>query len=63
MRAQLYHSYAYTQKMLQQVIRFCVHSCLINNSQKLGGTKKMSFNRGIDTENMVHVHNEKLLIY
>ena len=32
-----------------------VHSCLIYNSQKLERTK-MSLNRGMDTENVVHLH-------
>jgi hypothetical protein len=33
-----------------------VHSSLIYNSQKLESTQ-MSLNRGMDTENMVHLHN------
>ena len=33
-----------------------VHSSLIYNSQKLKRTQ-MSFNRGIDTENVIHLHN------
>ena len=47
---------------------YCVHSCIIYNSQKLERTQ-MCLNRGIDTENMVHLHNgvllsnEKQLIY
>jgi hypothetical protein len=32
-----------------------VHSSLIYNSQKLEGTQ-MSLNRGIDLENVVHLH-------
>ena len=37
----------------------CVHRILIYNSQKLEKTQ-MSLNRGIDTENVVHLHNEIL---
>jgi hypothetical protein len=33
-----------------------VHSSLIYNGQKLERTQ-MFFNRGIDTENVVHLHN------
>jgi len=33
-----------------------VHSSLIYNSQKLERTQ-MPFNRGMDTENVVHLHN------
>jgi sulfur transfer complex TusBCD TusB component (DsrH family) len=33
-----------------------VHSSLIYNSQKLERTQ-MSLNRGMDTENVVHLHN------
>jgi hypothetical protein len=36
---------------------FCVHSSLICNSQKLV-TIQMFLNRGIDTENVVHLHKE-----
>jgi hypothetical protein len=39
-----------------------VHSSLIYNRQKLESTQ-MSFNRRMDTENMVHLHNEVLLSY
>ena len=39
-----------------------VHSSLIYNSQKLERTQ-MSLNRGMDTENMVHLHNGVLLSY
>jgi hypothetical protein len=39
-----------------------VHSSLIYNSQKLKKTQ-MSLNRGMDTENVVHVHNGVLLSY
>ena len=39
-----------------------VHSSLIYNSQKLERTQ-MSLNRGIDTENVVHLHNGVLLSY
>jgi hypothetical protein len=35
---------------------YYVHSSLIYNSQKLQRTQ-MSLNRGIDTENVVHLHN------
>jgi hypothetical protein len=37
-----------------------VHSSLIYNSQKLERIQ-ISFNRGIDTENVVHLHNGVLL--
>jgi hypothetical protein len=37
-----------------------VHSSLIYNIQKLKRTQ-MPFNRGIDTENVVHLHNGVLL--
>ena len=39
-----------------------VHSSLIYNSQKLG-TTQMFFNRGMDTEFVVHLHNGVLLSY
>jgi hypothetical protein len=39
-----------------------VHSSLIYNSQKLERTQ-MSYNRGMDTENVVHLHNGILLSY
>ena len=39
-----------------------VHSSLIYNSQKLERTQ-MFHNRGIDTENVVHLHNGVLLSY
>jgi hypothetical protein len=41
---------------------YYVHSCLIYNIQKLERTQ-MSFNRGTDTENVVHLHNGVLLSY
>jgi hypothetical protein len=37
-----------------------VHSSLIYNSQKL---ERMPLNREMDTENVVHLHNEVLLCY
>ena len=37
-----------------------VHSSLIYNNQKLERTQ-MSFNRGMDTENVVHLYNGILL--
>jgi hypothetical protein len=37
-----------------------VHSSFIYNSQMLESTQ-MSLNRGIDTENVVHLHNDVLL--
>ena len=40
----------------------CVHSSLIYNSQKLERTQ-MSFNKGMDIENVVHLHNGVLLSY
>jgi hypothetical protein len=52
-------SWAYIQKMLQHVIRTHVPLCsysLINNSQKLK-IIQMSLNRGMDTENVVHLHH------
>lgn len=39
-----------------------VHRSLIYNSQKLERTQ-MPFNRGMDTENVVHLHNGILLSY
>ena len=39
-----------------------VHCSLIYNSQKLERTQ-MPFNRGMDTENVVHVHHGILLSY
>jgi hypothetical protein len=39
-----------------------VHGSLIYNSQKLERTQ-MSLNRGMDTENVVHLHNGVLLSY
>ena len=39
-----------------------VHSSLINNSHKLERTQ-MPLNRGMDTENVVHLHNGVLLSY
>jgi hypothetical protein len=38
------------------------YSSLIYNSQKLEGTQ-MPLNRGMDTENVVHLHNGVLLSY
>jgi hypothetical protein len=37
-----------------------VHSSLIYNSQKLERTQ-MSLNKGMDTENVIHLHNGVLL--
>ena len=37
-----------------------VHSNLIYNSQELERTQ-MSFNRGMDTENSVHLHNSAII--
>jgi hypothetical protein len=39
-----------------------VHSSLIYESQKLERTQ-MSLNRGMNTENVVHLHNGVLLSY
>ena len=39
-----------------------VHSSLIYNTQKLE-RKQMFLNRGLDTENVVHLHNRVLLSY
>jgi len=39
-----------------------IHSSLIYNSQKLERTQ-MPFNRRIDTEDVVHLHNGVLLSY
>jgi hypothetical protein len=39
-----------------------VHSSLIYNSQKLGRTQ-ISLKRGMDTENVVHLHNRVLIGY
>ena len=38
------------------------HTSLIYNSQKLESTQ-MSLNIGVDTENVVHLHNGVLLSY
>jgi hypothetical protein len=38
------------------------HSNLIYNSQNLE-TTQTSLNRGVDTENVVHLHNEVLISY
>jgi hypothetical protein len=62
---QQFLSWAYTQKKFQLVIRThvpCVHSGLIYNSQKLERTQE-SLKRGMDTENVVHLHNGVLLSY
>jgi hypothetical protein len=62
---QLYHSWAYTQKILQHVTRThapLFHSRHIHNSQKLERTQ-LSLNRGMNTENVVHLHNGVLLSY
>ena len=39
-----------------------VHSIIIYNCQDLEGTQ-MSYIRGMDTENVVHLHNGVLLSY
>jgi hypothetical protein len=60
-----YFSWEYIQKMFQPVeghMLHYVHSSLIYNSQKLESTQ-MPLNRGIDTENVVHLHNGVLLSY
>ena len=59
-----YLSWAYIQKLFQLVRHMLhyVHSSLIYNSQKLERTQ-MSLNRGMDTENVVHLHNGVLLSY
>ena len=66
LKTQLHHqSWAYTQKVLQHVIRtmlYYVYSRLIYNSQKLE-TTQMCLNRGMDIENVVHLHNGVLLSY
>jgi hypothetical protein len=57
-------SWEYTQ-MFQLVIRIHAPLCsysLIYNSQKLERTQ-MPLNRGMDTENVVHLHNGVLLSY
>jgi hypothetical protein len=41
---------------------YYVHSSPIYNNQKLERTQ-MPLNRGMDTENVVHLHNEVLLSY
>jgi hypothetical protein len=43
------------------MFRYVNHS-FIYNSQKLE-TAQMSLNRGMDTENVVHLHNAVLLSY
>jgi hypothetical protein len=54
LRTQLNHSWAYTQKIQQGHMLQYVHSSLIYNSQKLERTQ-MSFNRRMDTENVIHL--------
>jgi hypothetical protein len=49
----------YSNHKQEQKLHF-VHSSLIYNSQKLERIK-MPFNRGMDTENVVHLHNRVLL--
>jgi len=61
----LYLSWAYTQKLLQHTTKTHapLYTCsLIYNSQKLERTQ-MPFNRGMDTENVVHLHNGVFLSY
>jgi hypothetical protein len=58
----LYHSWEYTQKTFQNVIRTHTPCSLIYNSQKLE-TTQMSLNRGMDTENVGHLHKRILLCY
>jgi hypothetical protein len=41
---------------------YYIYSSLIYNSQKLE-RNQMSLNRGMDTENVVHLHNGVLLSY
>jgi len=65
LRTQLYYSWAYNQMMLQHIkmnMLHYVHNSLIYNSQKLERTQ-MPFNRGMETENVVHLHNGVLLSY
>ena len=65
LRTQLFHSWAYSQKMLQHITRtyaLLCHSSLIYNTQKLERTQ-ISFNRIMNSENLVHLHNEVLLSY
>jgi hypothetical protein len=40
----------------------CVHSSLIHNRQKLEATQ-MSLKRGMDTENVVHLHDGESFRY
>jgi hypothetical protein len=63
----VYHFWANTQKMLQHIMTHLhifhyIHSSLIYNSQELERTQ-ISFNRVMDTENVVHLHNGVLLSY
>jgi hypothetical protein len=63
---QLYHSWAYTQKMLQLVMRTYVPHMLAALFIIAGDWKEhrdMPLNRGMDTENGVHLHNGVLLSY
>jgi hypothetical protein len=54
LKTQLYHSSAYTQKMLQHITRIHVPLCsFIYNTRKLEKTQ-MSLNRGMDIEDMIH---------
>jgi hypothetical protein len=60
-----YLSWAYIQKMFQLVkgyMLYYVHSNLIYNTQKLERTQ-MPLNRGMDIENVVHLHNGVLFSY
>ena len=60
---QVYHFWAYSQKfpsMPQGHVFHYIHSNLVCDSQKLE-TTQMSYNRRMNTENVVHLHNQILL--
>jgi hypothetical protein len=54
------HIHKKCSKVQQGHTLYYVHSCLIYNSQKLE-TTQMSYNRGMDTENVLHLYNGVLL--
>jgi hypothetical protein len=58
----VYHSWAYTAKMLHHTTNHDFHSSLTCNSHKLKATQ-MSLNQIMDTENVVHLHNTILFSY
>jgi hypothetical protein len=60
LRTQIYRSWAYISKRCSNIqqghMLHYIHSSLIYNSQKLERIQ-MPFNRGMNTENVVHLHS------